>query len=490
MFENGKIEFDFEQVYDSGVTIKVVGVGGGGNNAVNRMISTNIRGVEFVAINTDSQVLDSSCAARKIIIGDKVTRGKGAGAHPEVGKKSAEESIEEIREMLEGAHMVFITAGMGGGTGTGAAPVVAKAAKEMGILTVGIVTKPFKFEGPARMRQAEAGIEELSKYVDSLIVIPNERLRQVEDTKITLANAFEIADDVLRRGVQSVSELINVPGFINLDFADVTTIMKNAGHAHMGVGKAKGTDKAQIAAMAAISSPLLETSIAGATGVLISITASEDIQLEEVEIASQMIQEEAHPDATIIWGASFDPTLEDEIKVTIIATGFIDNNGNSNEAAAMKNNRQVHYNTEANAPVSIQENKPVDTYAPHRAEVTEQPPVYNPVRTPEQNNTYNPNPAYRPVQNTYYPAHNNDQENMYNAPAQAPEQNTAPVQHHVTVENEASNRNDATPHTSIQNNQLNDGIKKADDILSYIDNYQEEFFFIAKKKKDRPNEDN
>ena len=218
--------------------------------------------------------------------------------------------------------MVFITAGMGGGTGTGAAPIIAKTAKDLGILTVGIVTKPFSFEGKRRFTQAESGIAELAKYVDSLIVIPNERLKQVEDTHITLANAFEIADDVLRRGVQSVSELINVPGFVNLDFADVTTIMKNAGYAHMGVGAAKGQDKAQLAAMAAISSPLLETSIAGATGVLVSITSSENIELEEINIASNMIYEEAHPDANIIWGARFDPNLEDEMRVTIIATGF------------------------------------------------------------------------------------------------------------------------------------------------------------------------
>ena len=318
------MEFDFEQVYDSGVNIKVIGIGGGGNNAVNRMISTNIRGVEFIAMNTDKQALNTSCAAKKLVLGDKITKGLGAGSNPEVGKRSAEESIDEVKAILEGADMVFITAGMGGGTGTGAAPVVAKAAHEMGILTVGIVTKPFSFEGIRRYRQAEAGIAELSKYVDSLIVIPNERLKQVEDTHITLANAFEIADDVLRRGVQSVSELINVPGFINLDFADVTTIMKNAGYAHMGVGAAKGADKAQLASMAAISSPLLETSIAGAMGVLVCITASQDIQLEEVNLASQMIYEEAHPDATIIWGATLDPTLEDEMRVTIIATGFAD----------------------------------------------------------------------------------------------------------------------------------------------------------------------
>ena len=316
------MEFDFEEVFDSGVNIKVIGVGGGGNNAVNRMISTNIRGVEFIAVNTDNQALNTSCAAKKVVIGEKITKGKGAGSNPEIGKKSAEESIEVLKQLLEGADMVFITTGMGGGTGTGAAPVVAKAAKELGILTVGIVTKPFSFEGKKRMLQAEAGIQELAKFVDSLIVIPNERLKQVSDTHITLSNAFEIADDVLRRGVQSVSELINVPGFVNLDFADVTAIMKDAGYAHMGVGSATGPDKAQLAAMAAISSPLLETSIAGATGVLVSITASPDIGLEEVDIASSMIAEESHPDANIIWGAAFDPSLEDEMRVTIIATGF------------------------------------------------------------------------------------------------------------------------------------------------------------------------
>ncbi len=317
------MEFDFEQVHDSGVKIKVIGVGGGGNNAVNRMISTNIRGVEFIAVNTDSMALDTSCAAKKLVIGDKITRGKGAGADPDVGKRSAEESIEAIKDTLKGADMVFITAGMGGGTGTGAAPVIAKVAKEMGILTVGIVTKPFAFEGKRRYAQAELGIADLSKNVDSLIVIPNERLKQVEDTHVTLANAFEIADDVLRRGVQSVSELINVPGFINLDFADVTAIMKGAGYAHMGVGAAKGADKANLAAMTAISSPLLETSIAGARGVLINITASEDIQLEEIDAASHLIHAEAHPDANIIWGATFDSNLVDEMRITIIATGFM-----------------------------------------------------------------------------------------------------------------------------------------------------------------------
>ena len=358
------MEFDFEQEFDSGVSIKVIGVGGGGNNAVNRMISTNIRGVEFIAVNTDSMALDTSCAAKKLVIGDKITRGKGAGANPEVGKRSAEESIETVKEALADTDMVFITAGMGGGTGTGAAPVIAKAAKEMGILTVGIVTKPFSFEGHRRYAQAEAGITELAKFVDSLIVIPNERLKQVEDTHITLANAFEIADDVLRRGVQSVSELINVPGFINLDFADVTSIMKNAGYAHMGVGSAKGADKAQVAAMEAISSPLLETSITGATGVLVSITASEDIQLDEIDIASRMIHDEAHPEANIIWGATFDPSLQDEMRVTIIATGFDKDNNKHTMAkaeAAEAENVAVEDAIKAFDAASAAEIKPVES---------------------------------------------------------------------------------------------------------------------------------
>lgn len=304
------------------INIKVIGVGGGGNNAVNRMISSNIRGVEFITINTDSQVLSASGSNTKITIGAKLTHGRGAGANPDIGRRAAEESIEEIKSVLAGADMVFITAGMGGGTGTGAAPVVAKAAREIGALSVGIVTKPFAFEGRRRMLQAESGIKELREYVDSLIVIPNERLKQVSDMPITLANAFEIADDVLRRGVQNVSELINVPGYVNLDFADVTAVMKDAGYAHMGVGSAKGTDKAKIAAMQAVSSPLLETTIAGAMGIIVSITASPDIQLDDITLASAMISEQAHPDANIIWGAAFDPALEDEMRVTIIATGF------------------------------------------------------------------------------------------------------------------------------------------------------------------------
>ncbi len=314
--------FELDEALDSGVTIKVVGVGGGGNNAVNRMVATDIRGVEFICVNTDKQVLINSAATQKVTIGEKITHGHGAGANPEVGKRAAEESIDDIKNALAGADMVFITAGMGGGTGTGAAPIVARIAREMNILTVGIVTKPFGFEGKRRMDQAEVGIESLREFVDSLIVIPNERLKQVTDERITPANAFSIADDVLRRGVQSISELISVPQFINLDFADVTAVMKDAGNAHMGVGSASGKDKATLAAKAAISSPLLETSIEGATGILICITASPDIGLEDVDVASQMVANEAHPDANIIWGAALDPSLEDEMRVTIVATGF------------------------------------------------------------------------------------------------------------------------------------------------------------------------
>ena len=312
--------FEFEN-YDSGVVIKVVGVGGGGNNAVNRMIKENVKGVEFICINTDRQALAFSNAENKISIGDKLTKGRGAGANPEIGQKAAEESKEEIANMLRGADMVFITTGMGGGTGTGAAPVVAKLARDMGILTVGIATKPFAFEGQKRMHLAEQGIEALAACVDSLLVIPNERLKQISETKITLLNAFAEADNVLRKGVQSITDLINGLGVINLDFADVTTVMKNAGVAHMGVGAAEGRDKAEEAARLAISSPLLETSISGARGLIINITAGPDIGLEEMDAASTIITNEAHPDATVIWGAMIDNSLEDKMLITVIATG-------------------------------------------------------------------------------------------------------------------------------------------------------------------------
>ena len=313
--------------------LKVVGVGGAGDNAVDRMISAGLTGVEYIAINTDRQVLRSSDASMQLVIGEKLTNGFGAGANPQIGARAAEESIEEIKEILEGTDMVFITAGMGGGTGTGAAPVVARVAHEMDILTIGIVTKPFGFEGKRRMDQALAGIAELSQYVDSLVIIPNDRLKEVTDTRITLQNAFEVADGVLARGTQSISDLINVSGFINLDFADVSSVMKNAGHAHMGVGSATGKDKAEMAAKAAISSPLLESSISGARGILISITVSPDVGLEDVDVASNLIANEADPDANVIWGVNFDNELEDEMRITIIATGFNNQNGARKAAA-------------------------------------------------------------------------------------------------------------------------------------------------------------
>ena len=314
--------FGLDMGPDSVVNIKVVGVGGGGNNVVNRMVRTGTKGVDFIAVNTDKQVLETSAATYKIQIGEKLTNGQGAGSNPEVGRKSAEENRTQIAKALEDADMVFITAGMGGGTGTGAAPIVADIAKELGILTVGVVTKPFRFEGMRRMRQAEGGITELRSKVDSLVIIPNERLKLATDQKITMANAFEIADDVLQQAVQSISDLIKNTGFINLDFADVSAVMKDAGRAHMGVGRAAGKNKAEEAAKMAISSPLLETSINGARGVLINVTGSMDIGLEEVETAANLVQEAADPDCNIIFGATFDENLEDELRVTVIATGF------------------------------------------------------------------------------------------------------------------------------------------------------------------------
>ena len=307
---------------DSVVSIKVVGVGGGGGNVVNRMVRTGTKNVDFISVNTDKQALTVSGATYKIQIGEKLTNGQGAGSDPEVGRKSAEENRAQIAKALEDADMVFITAGMGGGTGTGAAPIVADIAKEMGVLTVGVVTKPFRFEGARRMARAEEGIAELRGKVDSLVIIPNERLKMATDQKITMLNAFEIADDVLQQAVQSISDLIKNTGFINLDFADVTAVMKDAGRAHMGVGRAAGKGKAEEAARMAISSPLLETSINGARGVLINVTGSMDIGLEEVETAANLVQEAAHPDANIIFGAAFDEELEDEIRVIVIATGF------------------------------------------------------------------------------------------------------------------------------------------------------------------------
>ena len=307
---------------DGTATIKVIGVGGAGNNAVNRMIEAEIKGVDFIAVNTDKQALQISKAKTKIQIGEKITRGLGAGANPDIGAQAAEETKSEVAEALRGADMVFVTAGMGGGTGTGAAPVVAAAAKEMGILTIGVVTKPFTFEGKKRLSQAERGIESLKGKVDTLVVIPNDKLLQIIDRKTSIIEAFKQADDVLRQGVQGISDLIAVPGLVNLDFADVKTIMLNQGMAHMGVGRASGENRAEDAAKEAIQSPLLETSIEGARGVIINITGGEDLGLQEVNTAAELIQRSVDPEANIIFGTVIDPEMQDEIKITVIATGF------------------------------------------------------------------------------------------------------------------------------------------------------------------------
>ena len=309
---------------DGSATIKVIGVGGAGNNAVNRMLDLGIKSVEFIAVNTDRQALAKSKASTKIQIGEKITRGLGAGANPDIGAQSAEESKTEISEVLRGADMVFVTCGMGGGTGTGAAPIVAGLAKEMGILTIGVVTKPFTFEGKKRLAQAERGIEALKSKVDTLIVIPNDKLLQIIDRKTSMAEAFLMADDVLRQGVQGISDLITVTGTVNLDFADVKTIMLNTGMAHMGTGRASGENKAEDAAKEAIQSPLLETSIEGARGVIINITGGEDLGLQEVNTAAELIQRSVDPEANIIFGTVVDPNMSDEIKITVIATGFDD----------------------------------------------------------------------------------------------------------------------------------------------------------------------
>ncbi len=332
-----------ESLQDRVVKIKVIGVGGAGNNVINRMIEAGVSGVDFVVINTDKQDLNKSVCKNKIQIGEKLTGGMGAGSKPDIGKKSAEESRALISKALEGTDMVFITAGMGGGTGTGAAPIVADLAHESGILTVGVVTKPFKFEGANRMRQAESGIAELSGKVDSLIIIPNDRLKYVTDQKITFANAFGIADDVLKQAVSSISELVGFSDkvIINLDFADVSAVMKDAGRAHMGVGTAAGREKAEQAAQAAIASPLLETAINGATGVLVNVTGSAEMTLDDVETAAGIVQEAANPDANIIFGATCSSEFQDEMRVTVIATGFDQANFSASSAAPAAKNAEA-----------------------------------------------------------------------------------------------------------------------------------------------------
>ncbi len=314
------LEFDMEN--NQFAVIKVIGVGGGGSNAVNRMIDAGLKGVEFVAINTDRQALLLSNASQKIQIGEKLTKGLGAGANPEIGQKAAEESREIIQNVIQGSDMVFITAGMGGGTGTGAAPIIADIAKQLGILTVGVVTKPFTFEGRKRALHAEEGIKDLKEKVDTLVIIPNDRLLQISEKKTSILEAFRTADDVLRQGVQGISDLIAVPGLVNLDFADVKTIMLNTGMAHMGIGCSNGENRAVEAAKQAIQSPLLETSIEGAKGVLLNITGGPNLGLFEVNEAAELVSQSADPDANIIFGAVIDEDLKDEIRITVIATGF------------------------------------------------------------------------------------------------------------------------------------------------------------------------
>lgn len=369
--------FGFETAPNNVVNIKVVGVGGGGNNVVNRMVRSGTKSVDFVAVNTDKQALDASNATFKIQIGEKLTHGKGAGANPDVGRKAAEENRSQLAKALENTDMVFVTCGMGGGTGTGGSPIVADVARELGILTVGVVTKPFAFEGKRRMQQAEDGILELKNKVDSLVIIPNERLKLATDQKITFANAFEIADDVLRQAVESISDLIKNVGFINLDFADVTSVMKDAGLAHMGVGRAAGEGKAKEAAKMAVSSPLLETSINGAKGVLVNVTGSMDIGLEEVETAATLVQQAAHPDANIIFGAAFDEELEDEIRVTVIATGFEDADSEKDTPSFSQISNRVAQKEPAEEPVAV-ETAPaaaaeLEAQEPHFESVSEAP---------------------------------------------------------------------------------------------------------------------
>ena len=322
MYMDNVEENNSMSMVDGTATIKVIGVGGAGNNAIDRMIEAGIKGVDFIVVNTDKQQLIRSKAATKIQIGEKITRGLGAGANPDIGAQAAEESKTEIQEALRGADMVFVTAGMGGGTGTGAAPIVASCAKEMGILTIGVVTKPFTFEGKKRLSQAERGVESLKGKVDTLVVIPNDKLLQIIDRKTSIVEAFKMADDVLRQGVQGISDLIAVPGLVNLDFADVKTIMLNTGIAHMGIGRASGENRAEDAAKQAVQNPLLESSIEGARGVIINITGGANLGLHEVNTAAELVQRSVDPEANIIFGAVIDETLDEDIVITVIATGF------------------------------------------------------------------------------------------------------------------------------------------------------------------------
>lgn len=384
-----KMNIDLDTVSERIVPIKVIGVGGGGGNAVNRMCSSGMNSAEFITINTDAQMLRNSNATYKLHIGDKVTRGRGAGGRPEIGQKAAEESREEIAALLKGTDMLFVTAGMGGGTGTGAAPVVGQIAQEMGILTIGVVTKPFAFEGKVRMKQAEEGINKLKEHVDALIVIPNERLSHISDQPITLFNAFAAADDVLLQAVQSISDLINIQGVVNLDFADVHSIMKGAGFAHMGVGKASGDDKAEKAVKMAITSPLLETSLNGAKGVIVNFLTSPNVDLSDISRASTLISDAAHPDVNYIWGVAFDESMEDDIHITVIATNF-DHTATTYTVPSF----------DIKAPAAP-EATPVTEVAPTPVPVQPVPqqaaPVAAPAPAPAPSPVHAPAPAHKPV---------------------------------------------------------------------------------------------
>ncbi|GAB4501368.1 MAG: cell division protein FtsZ [Anaerolineales bacterium] len=374
--------------------IKVVGVGGGGTNAVNRMIEEGIQGVDFVAVNTDAQALTLARAAHKVRIGEKLTRGLGAGGNPEVGRKSAEESAEELYTILKGADMVFVTAGLGGGTGTGAAPIVAQIAKECGALTIGVVTRPFTFEGAKRQQSAEEGMDALKEHADTLIVIPNDRLLQIVDKRASLQDAFRMADDVLRQGIQGISELITVPGLINLDFADVKAIMSEGGAALMAVGKASGEDRARLAAEQAISSQLLDITIDGARGVLFNVTGGPNMTLFEVNQAAAIIRETSHPDVNMIFGAVIDPNMGDDIRITVIATGFertgLPRRIIERPVAARPEPQRPAYGGPAQRPVEVSVGSASASQAASAPQMPQTPAAQPPVSAPEfkPQNTY------------------------------------------------------------------------------------------------------
>lgn len=380
--------------------IKVIGVGGGGGNAVNRMINEGLGGVEFISVNTDNQALMLSKAKTRVRIGDKLTRGLGAGGNPEIGKNAAEESNDELYEVLRGADMVFIACGMGGGTGTGASPVVAQIAKELGALTIGVVTRPFTFEGPRRTKFAEQGIEMLKSQVDTLIVIPNDRLLQIADKKASLQQAFSLADDVLRQGIQGISELITVPALINLDFADVRTIMSEGGAALMAVGRAQGDDRARKAAESAISSGLLDVTIDGARGILFNITGGTDLSLFEVNEAAAIIQQSAHPDVNLIFGAQIDDSMGDEVRITVIATGF-EQSRVKNRIDAQQTLRPPQRTQQQSIPRPMQQQPPMQQQQP----IQQQPPA-QPRPQPQQA------PQQRPLQDTNVYYNSDDQDDM------------------------------------------------------------------------------